>query len=108
MKKVLFLIVLFLAAFDAKSEDTVKIKSKVKEVTIFFSGAEIVHETESKLEKGANMLVIQGLSPNIDMNSIRIRANNGVLVSSFEYMVESVENNEEIAKLQDTLDKYQA
>ncbi|MDR1170667.1 MAG: DUF4140 domain-containing protein [Prevotellaceae bacterium] len=96
MKKILFLIAMFLTASVAKTEDTLKIKSKVKEATVFFSGAEVVHEAAAKLEKGANMLVIRGLSPTIDINSIRIRANNGVLISSFEYLVETVDDDAEL------------
>ncbi|MDR3245269.1 MAG: DUF4139 domain-containing protein [Prevotellaceae bacterium] len=108
MKKILFLLALSLATLDAKAEETIKIKSKVKEATIFFSGAEVVHEAEAHLSKGANNLIIEGLSHNIDVNSIRVKANKGVLVSSFEFMVESLDNNVEIKKMQDTLDNYRS
>ncbi|MDR2704971.1 MAG: mucoidy inhibitor MuiA family protein [Planctomycetaceae bacterium] len=108
MKKVLFLVVLSLVVLDAKSSDTIKVKSKVKEATIFFSGAEIVHETGAQLAKGINELVIQGLSPDIEVNSIRIRASTGVLISSFEFTVESAGNDDEIKNLQNVLDEYNA
>ncbi|MDR1886600.1 MAG: DUF4139 domain-containing protein [Prevotellaceae bacterium] len=108
MKKVLFLTVLALAALDAGAAgDTIKVKSRVMEATIFFSGAEVVHEIDAQLAKGVNNVIIQGLSPDIDVNSIRIRANNGVLISSFEFMVESVATDGEIKVLQDTLERYQ-
>jgi uncharacterized protein (TIGR02231 family) len=108
MKKILFLIVLSLIALDAKSGDTIKVKSKVKEATIFFSGAEVIHETGAQLAKGANELIIQGLCPNIDRNSIRVKANNGVLVSSFEFLIEPVDIDDGIKKLQDTLNDYRS
>jgi uncharacterized protein (TIGR02231 family) len=108
MKKILFFIVLSLIVLDAKSGEPVKVKSKVKEATIFFLGAEVIHETDAQLAKGANELIIQGLCPTIDKNSIRVKASNGVLISSFEFIIEPVTVDNEIKKVQDTLNNYRA
>jgi len=87
--------------------ETIKVKSKAKEVTVFLSGAEIIHEAEAKLAKGSNDLIIQGLSPDIDRNSIRVKANNGVLVSSFEFTMETAESSADVIKaMVDSIEAY--
>jgi uncharacterized protein (TIGR02231 family) len=70
----------------AQNEKT--ISSKVTEATVFFKGAELVHTATVLLEKGKNEIRIEGLSSNIDVNSLKIKMTNNVLVSSYDFSID--------------------
>ena len=82
--------------------------AKLKEATVFFAGAELVHETSVALQKGNSEVKISGLSPTLDKNSIKIKTSAGVLVSSFEFSIdfltEKTPNGEEIKRLKENID----
>lgn len=59
--------------------------AKLAQATIYFQGAELIHNASVTLSRGENEVVIKGLSANVDKNSIRISTSNGVLVNSFEF-----------------------
>lgn len=76
-------------------------------VTVFFQGAELTHTLTVNLKKGGNEIKIEGLSPVIDKNSLKIKATKGVLVSSSEFSTDFLSNskkNPEVKKLQDSID----
>ena len=114
MKAILLSMTLFVITQLSMNAEVIKSESKVVEATIFFSGAELVHKSEAQLKKGSNSVIIRGLASYVDANSIRIKANNGVLVSSFEYIIESGDNDEilamrsAIAMAQNELDKIRS
>jgi uncharacterized protein (TIGR02231 family) len=102
LSSLLYFILLGLYAQEAKMTP-----AKIKEATVFFTGAELTHETTITLQKGNNELKISGLSPVLDKNSIKIKTLSGVLVSSFEFstdfLTEKTINNEEIKKLEENI-----
>lgn len=55
-----------------------KIKSKIKEVTVFLTGGEISREAEVNLKEGRNKLIYTGISTVIDKKSIQFVAPEGV------------------------------
>lgn len=97
------------SAFSLKAE-TKPVKATIKEATVFFSGAELTHQTNATLSKGDNEIIIEGLSPAIDRNSLKIKASNGVLISAFEfsvdYLTESKPNNTAIKRMEDSIAYY--
>jgi uncharacterized protein (TIGR02231 family) len=96
---------LSLAAQEKKT-----VKSKLDDATVFFQGAELTHSASSSLSKGENEIYIEGLSPNVDKNSLKIKTTNGVIVSAYEFSVdflsESKSANPLLKKLQDSIDIY--
>jgi len=92
---------------SAYAQDGKMNSAKLKEATVFFTGAELVHETAIALTKGNSTVKIAGLSPTLDKNSIKIKTSAGVLVSSFEFstdfLTEKMPNNEEIKRLQESI-----
>lgn len=111
--KLLYISTIVLTSFTVKAfaaDDIKTVKSKLNEATVFFQGAELTHSASASLLKGENELKIEGLSPNIDKNSLKIKASNGVIVSSFEYSVDylstSKADNPAAKKLQDSIDIY--
>jgi len=84
---ILFL-VFGLYSIQLKAEERKIVNSKLTEATVFFKGAELTHKAVTNLTKGENELYIEGLSPGIDLNSLKIKSPNGVVVSSYEYTVD--------------------
>ena len=101
---------LFYTILSVSAQDTKTTNAELKEVTVFFNGAELTHETKVSLQKGSNEIKISDLSPILDKNSVKIKTSSGVLVSSFEfstdYITEKIVNNEEIKKLEDNISNY--
>ena len=74
MKKQVF--VLFFLCFGfvgfAQKETVHKIKGKIDLITVFLQGAEISQSENVNLQTGRNLLIIEGLSPQINTSSIRL------------------------------------
>ncbi|MDR0232870.1 MAG: DUF4139 domain-containing protein [Dysgonamonadaceae bacterium] len=108
--RTIILTVLFVGFFIAlPAQETAKsIPSKITDATVFLSGAELTHTATATLAKGDNELKIEKLSPSIDRNSLRIKANNGVIVSAFEFSVDDLPvrkpNEGRIKELNDSLE----
>ncbi len=87
------------------------LKSKLNDVTVFFRGAELSHSAASSLVKGENEIIIEGLSPAIDKNSLKIKTTQGVIVSAYEFSVDYLSDtkspNPVITKLRDSIDFYE-
>ncbi len=73
---------------SATAQDARRINTKVAEATVFMRGAELLHTAQARLEKGVNEITIEGLSPNIDRNSLRINVGGSVVISSYEYSID--------------------
>lgn len=98
-----------ISTVNAQSTQSPKsIQAKLNEAIVFFQGAELNHSASANLSKGSNEIIIEGLSPIIDKNSLKIKASNGVIVSSFEfsfdYIKETKTNSLVAKKLQDSID----
>jgi uncharacterized protein (TIGR02231 family) len=107
-KKHLFLIALLCCTlYNLYSQDEKTVTAITKEAIVFFTGAELTHETTVNLQKGSNELKIIGLSPVLDKNSIKIKTSTGALVSAFEfstdYLSEKKPNSTEIKKMEETI-----
>lgn len=90
---ILLLTAMFSQSIRAEESDAKIIKSKLNDATVFLRGAELTHTATSALVRGDNELRIEGLSPNIDKNSLKIKATNGVVVSAFEFSIDNLPLN---------------
>ncbi|MFV0469662.1 MAG: mucoidy inhibitor MuiA family protein, partial [Dysgonomonas sp.] len=88
-----FLTLFLLQSLNAQQADVKTIKSKLNEATVYLRGAELTHSATATLNKGDNEIRIEGLSPNIDRNSLRIKSSNGVIISSFEFSTDELPLN---------------
>lgn len=71
--KIVGVIVVIFSSFFAKAADEpVKVPSTLTTVTVYRNGAEMTHRASTRLEQGANELIIEGISNTIDVNSIQI------------------------------------
>lgn len=109
--KLLTIILLICFSYYGFAQDKKTIKSKLNDATVFFQGAELTHSASYSLAKGENEIYIEGLSPNIDKNSLKIKTTNGVIVSAYEFSVDFLTETKALStvakKLQDSVDYYQ-
>lgn len=86
-----------------------QISAKLDSVTVFLRGATLYHSASTTLKSGTQEIVIDGLSPDIALNSLKVHAD-GVLISAMEFEKDYITPKEETAKLKklsDSLDSYQ-
>lgn len=99
---------LLFTAVYAKDESGIT-QADLKSVTVYRSGAELLHNASAVLKQGNNELVIENLSNTIDINSIQIKAPSTVTILGVEfsnnYLI-SAEKTPKMQILQDSLDKF--
>lgn len=110
--KLIFIAIMLLTGLpeEGNANEKKTIKAQLDEATVFFQGAELTHSATANLIRGENEVWIEGLSPNIDKNSLKIKTSNGAVISSFEYSVDYLfrgkTENEATKKIQDSIDIY--
>lgn len=110
--KLIFIAIMLLTGLpeEGNANENKTIKAQLDEATVFFQGAELTHSATANLIRGENEIWIEGLSPNIDKNSLKIKTSNGAVISSFEYSVDYLfrgkTENEATKKIQDSIDIY--
>ncbi|MBA4302832.1 MAG: hypothetical protein C0424_01250 [Sphingobacteriaceae bacterium] len=73
MKKLLpALLVLLFSASLAQATDTLLLRSKIKQVTLFFTGAQITRSGEVNLRPGEQFVMIKGLSQFLRAGSVQV------------------------------------
>lgn len=86
------------------------VPSSLKTVTVYRTGAELIHNTSALLEKGNEELIIEGISNNIDVNSIQINCPAAVTIMGVEFSNNYLvipEVTSRIKMLQDSVDRVQ-
>ena len=78
-----FCTLLFLS--HAFADDRNEVSATLKTVTVYRSGAEMMHTAAAQLKAGSNEVIIDNISYNIDSNSIQIKAPSSVTILHFEF-----------------------
>ncbi|WP_394971834.1 mucoidy inhibitor MuiA family protein [uncultured Croceitalea sp.] len=91
MKKLV--IILFLVPYFLVANNT-KIPSKIKEVTVYLSGAQIMRNATCSLDSGTTEVVFTGLSHKIDESSIQISGLQAVSILAMSYDINYLEKSE--------------
>ena len=82
MKKLFFILLFYPFLLVANDK---AIPSKISEVTVYLSGAQITRSANCTLEQGTSELVFTGLSSKIDENSIQLSGLQSVSILSLSY-----------------------
>jgi uncharacterized protein (TIGR02231 family) len=81
--------IVFLLAFTtwtyAIEEDIVK--SHISEVTVYTKGAQIVQKANYSIKSGVSKVIIEGISPTIDRNSLQVNAGGNVVILDAKYTI---------------------
>jgi uncharacterized protein (TIGR02231 family) len=97
----------------AAAQDAPKpVSSRVTAATVFLHGAELTQTARLTLPRGASEISIEGLSPVVASNSIRINIGGGVVVSSHEFstdfLAEPAAASSRVKMLHDSIAIYTA
>ncbi len=106
----IIIFLLSIVSFNSLAQEKKTTKAKLNEATVFFQGAELIHTATYSLTQGENEIYIEGLSPDIDKNSLKIKASNGVIISAYEFSTDFLSEKKAgaiVQKLQDSLDLYE-
>lgn len=74
-----------ITSYAIANNDEDEVQASLKSVTVYRSGAEMMHEVSAVLKTGFNELIIDNLSNYIDSNSIQIKAPASVTVLGFQF-----------------------
>lgn len=81
-KKLALAACLLAAILAAKANDEQKVSSKVNKVIVFLNGAQVTRQAVVNISPGTSTLVFEGLSPDIDAQSIQVRAGGDFTIMS--------------------------
>ena len=104
-----FIIPLFLCLTIFGQQNPIQTDSKITDVTVFLSGAQVTREASVSLPAGSRTIVFENLTQYINKSSLQIKANNdAITILSVGHKVnylKSHENDQRIAILKDSLEK---
>lgn len=103
----IILIISLLLSFQTQAQK--QISAKLEQATVYFNGATLTHTASTTLKSGTQEVIINGLSPDIVLSSLKVKAN-GVLISATEFYNDYITPKEESAhlkKLTDSLNLYE-
>jgi len=109
MKKIiLFSFAIFLAIYLYAGNEPLPVKSEIREVTVFLSGAQVTRMGTSTVEEGTQTLIFNGLPQNLNEESIQVKGSGNFTILSvthqLNYLV-SREKTTEIKYLEDSLER---
>ncbi|RIW18170.1 mucoidy inhibitor MuiA family protein [Algoriphagus lacus] len=84
MKKSLFILlslILIKPSFSQELKET-SITSKIHEVTLFLSGAQVFETASGQISSGESVILIKGLSPYLDEKSIQVKGQGNFTIQS--------------------------
>jgi uncharacterized protein (TIGR02231 family) len=109
MKKFIFLVTtLSILPFFGVAQHEITSKSKISDVTVFLSGAEIHRTAKVNLNGGSNVITFEQLSPYINPNSIQVKANSkGVTIVSVNHQSNYLKDNTNDERLESINDSIE-
>jgi hypothetical protein len=83
-------IITLVLSFVAQSQDyaTQEASSKIKNVTVFMSGAQIERTSSVNVKPGQTEILFKSLSPGIDPNSVRVTARGDFMIESVSFRLD--------------------
>ncbi|MBB6326539.1 hypothetical protein FHS59_002167 [Algoriphagus iocasae] len=109
MKQLFLLNTLFiLFFFNALAQEIkeTKFTSKIEEVTVFLSGAQIFETSSGQIPSGESFVVIKGLSPYLDEKSIQVKGQGDFIIQAVNKRIDFLSEqkvNDEVKSLEDQI-----
>ncbi|MCK9612966.1 MAG: DUF4139 domain-containing protein [Bacteroidales bacterium] len=108
MKKlIIFLLVICNAMLFKANSQPKTIKSKIKEVTVFFNGAQITQAGDINLQEGQSTILFEGLTQYINAQSIQVKGEGKFDILSVTHHINYLKNQEklpEVSRIEDSLE----
>jgi uncharacterized protein (TIGR02231 family) len=73
------------AYFFAQANEEKIVKSKMTSVTVYSQGAQIFQNASYSINKGISHVIIEGVSPRIDANSLQVKATGSAIILDSKY-----------------------
>jgi TonB-dependent SusC/RagA subfamily outer membrane receptor len=102
--------VFFISNSLLAGEEPMIVPSSLRTVTVYRTGAELIHHTTAQLQQGNQDLVIEGISNTIDINSVQINCPAAVTIMGIEFshnFLVAPETTVRIRFLQDSAERVQ-
>lgn len=87
MKKINIVLFLLLFAANTHANDEKVVPSKISKVTVYSQGAQIYRNATYSINKGVSEIIIEGVSPQIDANSLQVKATRSSIILDTKYTV---------------------
>lgn len=87
MKKIISLLSIVLFSINAQATEEEIVKSSISRVTVYSQGAQIFRTAQYSIGKGVTEVIIEGVSPYIDANSLQVNATGSVVILDSKYSV---------------------
>lgn len=108
MKQAIFSFAFIFSVILTTAQSNIKtIETKITDVTVFQSGAQVTHSANIQLKEGENIVRIPDLTLNMDPNSIQVEGNSNYTILSVRHQVNYLidkNSNPKIKAIQDSLD----
>lgn len=85
MKKVIGIVIAILAVFQLKANDKEIVKPTLSEVTVYAQGAQLFQKANYTIKPGITEVIIDGVSPYIDPNSLQVKATGNAIIIDSKY-----------------------
>ena len=76
-----------LMAIQVKANDKEIVKATTTDVTVYAQGAQLFQKASYSIKPGTSEVIIEGISPRIDANSIQVKATGNVVILDSKYSV---------------------
>ncbi|MDG1842286.1 MAG: DUF4139 domain-containing protein [Crocinitomicaceae bacterium] len=87
MKKSILLLTIFFTSISVNAIEENIVKSKVTEVTVYAKGVQLFQKANYTIKSGSSEIIIEGISPFIDPNSIQVRATGDVIILDSKHTI---------------------
>lgn len=87
MKTCFIALMALIIALPAKATDEKNVPSSITKVTVYMQGAQIFQDAVYSINKGVTQVIINGVSPMIDPNSLQVRASGPVIILDSKYSI---------------------
>ncbi len=93
MKKLILISVLALSFLCSEAKiDSLKVKTKISEVTVYLRGAQVTRQGKIYVPKGTTNIILYNLSPNINASSIQIKSKQDITLLGVVHQLDFFHN----------------
>ena len=87
MNKLILPLAFLLLSFVSNAGDKEIVKSTITEVTVYAQGAQLFQRASYSIKPGITEVIIEGISPTIDANSLQVKATGDVIILDSKYSI---------------------
>lgn len=107
MKSIFIMVLLGLSILDVQSQNSTKVKSNIKEATVFISGAHVTRKATVTLPKGQTILVFDQLTTLLEKGTMEVQGHGDFTINSVNHRVDKVQSEPQTEKVDEIKDKIE-